>query len=242
MAYMEKESAMKIGEPTLVRLVAPNNSAVWIDPAKVYEIHAAGGDLAACSVVCYVGGCSPRIVLGTPDDVVLALKGHASFEGEEATAALALALPTAAGSEGWAGGRLDLRWADPAAGRAAFEGMVKALDPRPNAFDAQVDRIVRGFLLPACQYRPPEGEKFDAHARWKPVNLAAGVIAGWVTSFDSELVDQARLAQHLTDACQEALLAAELEEEFWPVRLKIAGPKGLPTRVGEALVRMGVGA
>lgn len=82
----------QIGEPSLVRLVAPGKTptAVWIDPAAVYEVHAAGGDLAACSVVSYRGDCSPRIVLGTPDEVVLALKGPASFEGEEATAALTL--------------------------------------------------------------------------------------------------------------------------------------------------------
>lgn len=74
----------------LVRFVAPDGRAVWIDPEKVYEVHAAGGELAACSVVCYTGECSPRLVLGIPDDVILALFGHASFEGEEAIAALDL--------------------------------------------------------------------------------------------------------------------------------------------------------
>jgi len=144
--------------------------------------------------------------------------------------------------EVWAGGRLDLKWADPDQGRAAFEGMVRALDPQPNAFDSLVDRIVRFFLIPACQYRPAEGEKYDPHAPWKLVAFAGGIIAGWVTSFDPELVDQARLAQHMTDACRERLFAVELEKEFWPARLKIAGPKGLPTRVAEALARMGVDA
>lgn len=78
-------------EPTLVRLSDSRGSAVWIDPSVVYEVHAAGGDLFhSCSVVCFRGECSPRIVYGTPDEVILALKGRASEEGEEATPGITL--------------------------------------------------------------------------------------------------------------------------------------------------------
>lgn len=112
--------------------------------------------------------------------------------------------------------------------------------PAPAAYDAQVEAIVRGFLIPACQYRPAEGEKYDPHAPWKLVAFAGGIIAGWVSALDPELVDRTHVAQHMTDDCRSALIAAHLAEDFWPAAGKIAGPNGLPPRVAEALLRLGV--
>lgn len=115
--------------------------------------------------------------------------------------------------------------------------LVASTTTEPTAlpdFDALAERIVGGFLVPACAVSPAA-----YHERWKPVNRAAGVIAGYVASIDPELVDRVRLAQSMTDACLRILGAAPNDDRRHFVEL-IAGPNGLAKRVAECLVQLGV--
>jgi hypothetical protein len=95
-------------------------------------------------------------------------------------------------------------------------------------------RIATGFLVPACRFRP-DAAKRDFHEQWKPVNQAAGVIAGYVSSFDPELVDPRALAQRLVDAAVQ-----ELDHEEAKIVARIA--TGLSTRVAACLVALGIGS
>lgn len=116
--------------------------------------------------------------------------------------------------------------------------------PAPTAYDAQVEAIVRGFLIPACQYRPAEGEPYDPHAPWKLVAFVGGVIAGRVSSFDPELVDRTHLAQRMTDDCGGRLLdllaPTDTPDDGFAFARKVAGSNGLVKRTAEALLRLGV--
>jgi len=112
---------------------------------------------------------------------------------------------------------------------------------------ALADRIVTGFLVPACQYQPTD---FDHHEQWKPVNRAAGVIAGYA-------IGGARAVEHaqgLTDACLRLFrnrLSTTLprdpvddmptERSARKMHAQVAGPKGLSKRVAECLLALGVG-
>jgi len=101
--------------------------------------------------------------------------------------------------------------------------------------DLLAQRIVSGFLLPACRYAPPEGKAWEPRDQWKPVNRAAGAIAGWLFSLDPEHVDRLRMAQHLVDDCR-VRLKAESEKAAFREQIGV----GLAKRVAECLLALGV--
>ena len=116
----------------------------------------------------------------------------------------------------------------------------------PATFDRLAADLVRGFLVPACElFASPASEPHDW---WRPVNRAAGAIAGWVSTFDPEGVDRLRLAQNLTGACLRGLAgclrglagAASSYAEMRKMSAMIGGENGLPKRVAECLLALGM--
>jgi len=107
-----------------------------------------------------------------------------------------------------------------------------------TTFDRFAADIVRGFLVPACGlFASPAAEPHDW---WRPVNRAAGAIAGWVSTLDPEGVDRLLLAQGLTDACLRGLAAAPVPDAGRKMRAMIAGEAGLLRRVAACLLALGV--